>query len=101
MSPAGRGFKQANYPRPIGLWQPRKVPGIGSEAVAVGDGIGATFNALPQLAAKAEGSTGAEDRQGTGGAIRFILDDEREYRPRSIKLYDSVVNSVIPAPLIK
>jgi hypothetical protein len=36
-----------------------------------------------------------------GGDIRFILDDEREYRPRSIKLYDSVVNSVIPAPLVK
>ena len=79
----------------------QKVPGIGSEAVGAGNGVGATFDALPQLAAEAVGSTGAEDWQGTGGAIRFILDDEREYRPRSIKLYDSVVNSVIPAPLIK
>lgn len=101
MPPAGKGFNKANRPRPIGLWQPRKVPGIESEAVAVGNGVGAAFDPLPQLAAEAEGSTGAEDRQGTGGAIRIILDDEREYRPRSIKLYDSVVNSVIPAPLIK
>ena len=79
----------------------QKVPGIGSEAVGAGNGVGATFDALPQLAAEAVGSTGAEDWQGTGGAIRFILDDDREYRPRSIKIYDSVVNSVIPAPLIK
>jgi len=77
------------------------VPGIESEAVAVGNGVGAAFDPLPQLAAEAEGSNGAEDWQGSGGEIRFILDDEREYRPRSIKLYDSVVNSVIPAPLIK
>jgi hypothetical protein len=51
------------------------VPGIGSEAIGAGTGLGAAFDALPQFAAEAEGSTGAEDRQGTGGAIRFILDD--------------------------
>ena len=79
----------------------QKVPGIGSEAVTAGNGVGATFDALSQLAAEAKGSGGAKGRQGAGSAIHFILDDEREYRPRSIKLYYSVVNSVIPAPLIK
>jgi hypothetical protein len=79
----------------------QKGPGIGSEAATAGNGIGTTFDAISQLTAEAECSGGAKGRQGAGSAIRFIFDDEREYRPRSVKLYDSVVNSVIPAPLIK
>ncbi|GDX74327.1 hypothetical protein LBMAG40_09840 [Cyanobium sp.] len=82
------------------LWQMQKVPGIGSEAVGAGNSVGITFDALPQLAAEAKGSGGAKGGQGAGSAIRFIFDDEREYRPRSVKLYYRVVNSVIPAPLI-
>ena len=47
-------------------WQPRKVPGIGSEAIAARNGVGAKFNILPQLAAKAEGSGSAKGRQRAG-----------------------------------
>ena len=46
----------------------QKVPGIGSEAVAAGNGVGATFDALPQLAAEAEGCGGAKGRQGAWDA---------------------------------
>jgi hypothetical protein len=62
--PAGWGFKIANRVRPLRLWQMQKVPGIGSEAVAAGKGVGATFDALPQLAAEAKGCSGAKGRQG-------------------------------------
>jgi hypothetical protein len=61
--PAGWKFKIANCSRTLRLWQPQKVPGIGSEAVAAGNGAGAAFAPPPQLAAEAEGSTGAEDWQ--------------------------------------
>ena len=64
---AGWGFKIANRVSPLRLWQMQKVPGIGSEAVAAvaaGKGVGATFDALPQLAAEAKGCSGAKGRQG-------------------------------------
>jgi hypothetical protein len=48
------------------LWQLQNAPGIASEAIATGNGVGATFNALPQLAAEAKGSGGAKGRQGAG-----------------------------------
>jgi hypothetical protein len=63
-SPAGCGFKTPNWSRPIRLWQPRKLPGLGSAAIAAGNGVGDAFDALPQLAAQAEGSGGAKGRQG-------------------------------------
>jgi hypothetical protein len=44
------------------------LPGIGSDSVAAGNMINATFDVLSQLAAKAEGSSGAKGRQGAGGA---------------------------------
>jgi hypothetical protein len=37
---------KANGPRPIMLWQPQKVPDIGSEAVGAGNGVVATFDSL-------------------------------------------------------
>ena len=46
----------------------QKVPGIGSEAVAAGNGVSATFDALSQLAAEAEGCGGAKGRQGAWDA---------------------------------
>ena len=61
---------KANGPRPIMLWQLEKVPDIGSGAVGTGNGVGATFNALPQLAAEAKGSGCAKGRQGAGGGSR-------------------------------
>ena len=57
---------KANGPRPIMLWQLQKVPDIGSEAVGTGNGVRATLNALPQLAAEAKGSGCAKGRQGAG-----------------------------------
>ena len=51
------------------LWQLEKVPDIGSGAVGTGNGVGATFNALPQLAAGAEGGKGSEDGEGTRNLI--------------------------------
>ena len=56
----------AQGPRPIMLWQLQKVPDIGSGAVGTGNGVGATFDSLPQLAAEAKGSGGAKGRQGAG-----------------------------------
>jgi len=50
----------------MSLLQPQKGPDIGSEAVGTGNGVGAAFNALPQLAAEAKGSGGAKGRQGAG-----------------------------------
>jgi hypothetical protein len=52
------------------LWQLEKVPDIGSGAVGTGNGVGATFNALPQLAAEAKGSEGTNCRHGAGDGIR-------------------------------
>ena len=49
------------------LWQLQKVPGIGSEVVAAEKGVGASFDALPQLAAEAEGSGGTKGRKGAWG----------------------------------
>ena len=63
---AGWGFNKANCPRPIRLWQMQKAPGIGSEAVAVGNGVGTTFDAISQLTAEAEGSGGAKGRERAG-----------------------------------
>jgi len=58
--------------RALGLLQlaamAAKVPGIGSDGIAAGGGLGAGFDALPQLAAEAEGSEGAEDWQWAGGS---------------------------------
>ncbi len=62
-------IQEPNWPRSIRPWHSRKVPGIGSEAIGAGTGIGVAFDALPQLAAEAEGSGGAKGRQGTGGSV--------------------------------
>jgi len=72
MPPAGWGFKIENCARPLRLWQMQKVPGIGSEAVAAGNGVGATFDALPQLAAEAKCCCGSKGRKwaGDGGSRR-------------------------------
>ena len=45
-----------------------KVPGIGSDGIAAGNRITATFDALSQLAAEAKGSGGAKDWQGAWGS---------------------------------
>ena len=42
------------------------VPGIGSAAVEAGCGVTAELDALPQLAAEAEGSEGTNGRYGAG-----------------------------------
>jgi hypothetical protein len=57
-------IQEPNWPRSISPWHSRKVPGIGSEAVGAGTGLGAAFDALSQLAAEAEGSGGAKGRKG-------------------------------------
>ena len=57
-------IQKPNWPRSIRPWHSRKVLGIGSEAIGAGTGLGAAFDALPQLAAEAEGSGDAEERQG-------------------------------------
>jgi hypothetical protein len=66
-------IQKPNWPRSIRPWHSRKVlgkvPGIGSEATGAGTGLGAAFDALPQLAAEAEGSGGAKGRKGTGGSV--------------------------------
>ena len=62
-------IQEPNWPRSISPWHSRKVPGIGSEAVGAGTGLGAAFDALSQLAAEAEGSGGAKGRKGTGGSV--------------------------------
>ena len=49
------------------LWQPQKVLDIGSEAVGAGNGVVATFDSLPQLAAEAKGSGGAKGAGRKGG----------------------------------
>jgi hypothetical protein len=59
------------------LWQLQNAPGIASEAIATGNGVGATFNALPQLAADAKGSGGAKGRQGAGyGSSRWCREGD-------------------------
>ena len=57
-------IQEPNWPRSISPWHSLKVPGIGSEAVGAGTGLGAAFDALSQLAAEAEGSGGAKGRKG-------------------------------------
>jgi hypothetical protein len=59
-------IQHLNWSRSVRLWQPRKMSSIGSEDVGAGSGVGATIDALPQLAAEAEGSGGAKDWQGVG-----------------------------------
>jgi hypothetical protein len=60
-------IQEPNWPRSSRPWHSRKVPGIGSEAIGAGTGI--AFDALPQLAAEAEGSGGAKGRKGAGGSV--------------------------------
>ena len=54
--------------------------GIGLDGVAAGNKVGATFDAVPQLAAKPESSSGAEDWQGAGGCCSVGY--RREYEAR-------------------
>jgi hypothetical protein len=63
-------IQEPNWPRSIRPWHSRRVPGIGSEDVGAGTGLGAAFDALPQLAAEAEGCSDAEERQGAGDCGR-------------------------------
>jgi len=42
---------------------------VPQQALGSGNGVGATFDALPQLAAEAKGSGGAEDGEGTRNLI--------------------------------
>ena len=61
--------EKTNYDNRNRPWQPRKGPGIESGAVGAGNSVAAPFNALPQLAAEAEGSGGAKGRQGAGDGV--------------------------------
>ena len=49
------------------LWQLQRVPDTGSEAVGAGNGVVATFDSLPQLAAEAKGGSGAKGAGRKGG----------------------------------
>ena len=57
---------------------PAKVPGIGSDGVAAGNGVDTVFDAPSQLTAETESSSGAEDWQGAGDwrGLRY-----KSYRP--------------------
>jgi len=57
----------------------QKEPGIGSEAVAAGNGVGTMFDPFSQLAAEAKGSGGAKGRQGAWDGSR--LSDEGSFGP--------------------
>jgi len=57
-------IQEPNWPRSIRPWQLQKVPGIRSAVLEAGRGVGAAFDALPQLAAEAEGCSRAKGRQG-------------------------------------
>ena len=58
------GIQKGQRPKANYALAAEKVPDIGSEAVGAGNGVGATLNWLPQLAAEAKGSGGAKGRQG-------------------------------------
>ena len=69
------------------------MPGIGSDGVADGNKIGACFDPLPQLAAKAEGSSRAENWQGARGRSCIL----GLYHERSRWTKGSITNIVTPS----